>query len=77
MALYNFHRVLIAAAILFDFAFTLYSFRRYDITGNVVDIYMGVGSSIVTIALVAYLIYFNYSVRVLRRDHLDQPRVGT
>lgn len=66
MALYYFHRVLIAAAILFDFAFTLYSFRRYGITGNAMDIVMGVGSSVVTVALVAYLIYFNYSVRVLQ-----------
>jgi ABC-type cobalamin transport system permease subunit len=65
MALYNFHRVLIAAAILFDFGFTLYAFRRYDITGSTTDIVMGVVSSIVTVALVAYLIYFNYSVRML------------
>lgn len=71
MALYNFHRVLIAAAILFDFGFTLYAFRRYGATGNVIDIAMAIGSSVVTVALVAYLIYFNYSVRILR-DRLDE-----
>lgn len=68
MALYNFHRMLIAAAILFDFGFTLYAFRRYGITGNVMDIYMGVGSSIVTVLLVAYLIYFNYSLRWINEN---------
>ena len=65
MALYHFHRVLIAAAILFDFAFSLYAFRRYSETSQTIDLAMAVGSSVVTVALVAYLIYFNRSLRLL------------
>ena len=34
MALYNFHRVLIVATILFDFFLSLYAYRTYDDTGE-------------------------------------------
>ena len=67
MALYNFHRVLIAAAILFDVAFSLYCYRKFQIDGHAVQLVMLIGSTIITFVLVGYLIYFNKSLTVLRR----------
>lgn len=66
MALYNFHRVLIAAAILFDLGFSLYCFRNYRDSGDAAQLAMLVASSLVTIGLVAYLIHFNRGLTVLR-----------
>jgi hypothetical protein len=59
MALYNFHRVLIAAAILFDAGYTLFSINRWQANGNNLDLVMAIGSTVVTIGFVLYLIYFN------------------
>ncbi len=67
MALYNFHRVLIAAAILFDGAFSLYCYRNFQNSGDGVQLAMLIGSTIITFALVGYLIYFNKNLAVLRR----------
>ncbi|MEX0775847.1 MAG: hypothetical protein WD042_09065 [Phycisphaeraceae bacterium] len=64
MALYNFHRVLISAAILFFFAFGLYAFKA----SQVVSVEMGIGSMLISVAMVAYLIYFNYRVGVINRS---------
>jgi len=67
VALYNFHRVLIAVAILFDLVFSLYCFRKWQETGATSQLIMLIGSSVVTVAMVAYLIYFNKNLVVLRR----------
>ena len=66
MALYNFHRVLIAAAILFAIGFCLYCVRNYQSTGDVVQLVMLIVLSIVTVGLVGYLIHFNKNLTVLR-----------
>ncbi|MAE67198.1 MAG: hypothetical protein CMJ18_23300 [Phycisphaeraceae bacterium] len=68
MALYNFHRVLIASAILFDFGFSLYCFRRYQITGEGLQLTMLVASSVVTVAMIGYLIHFNKGLVVFQRQ---------
>ena len=73
MALYNFHRVLIGAAILFDLVFSLYCFRKWQETGATSQLIMLIGSSVVTVAMVAYLIYFNKNLTVLR-SVLDSRR---
>ena len=66
MALYNFHRVLISSAILFFFGFGLYVFRQSGVTERAADLAMGIGSVLVSLAMIAYLIYFNYRIRVLQ-----------
>ena len=66
MALYNFHRVLIAATILFDLGFSLYCFRKWQETGFTSQLIMLIGSTVVTVAIVAYLIYFHKNLTVLR-----------
>ncbi len=66
MALYNFHRVLIAVAILFDFGFTFWTIRQYNLTGDAIQLVLAVGSSVVTVGLVVYLVYFNRNLSVLR-----------
>jgi steroid 5-alpha reductase family enzyme len=66
MSLYSFHRVLISAAILFDFFFTFWAVRQYRANGDVMDLVMGIGSSVFTIGLVAYLVYFNRNLTVHR-----------
>lgn len=60
MALYNFHRVLIAASILFFFGLGLWSFK-HESSGNVG---MGIGALVVSLSMVSYLIYFNCRMRV-------------
>lgn len=66
MDLYSFHRVLISAAILFDFLFTFWAVRQWRVDSDPMMLVMAVGSSVVTITLVAYLVYFNRSLAVLR-----------
>ena len=66
MALYNFHRVLIATVVLFAIGFGLYCVRNYENTGDVVQLVMLVVLSIVTVGLVGSLIYFNKNLTVLR-----------
>lgn len=75
MALYNFHRVLISCAVLFDFFFTLWSIRQWNLDGRAVNLVMAVASSLVTIGLVVYLIYFNRHLMVLRQDPAGQPKL--
>jgi hypothetical protein len=66
VSLYNFHRVLITASILFDFFFTWWSLRRYFDTSDVTQLVMAIASTVVTVALVVYLVYFNRNLAVLR-----------
>ena len=66
MTLFAFHRVLICAAIAFDVFFTLFCIRKYNRYGDPWELVMAFASSLLTIALVAYLIYFNKKVRALR-----------
>ena len=65
MALYNFHRVLISSAILFFFGFALWSFRR---DGNA-DLAMAIISIVLAGAMVGYLIYFNYRLRIINQSN--------
>jgi len=64
MALYNFHRVLISCAILFSFGYGLYAFRRFQGTdGRSVDLVTALIAGLLSLAMVGYLIYFNYRLR--------------
>ena len=65
MSLYHFHRVLIGAAILFDVMFSWYCYRKWHIAGEVLHMMMLVGSSVVTLGMIAYLVYFNRKVAML------------
>lgn len=66
MALYNFHRVLIAATIFFDLAFSLYCFRKFQETGDWLQLAMLVGAVAILVGFVVYLILFNWKVTLLR-----------
>ncbi len=66
LALNNAHRVLITAAIVFDFFFTFWAIRQYRQSNDVKQLALVVASSAVTLALVAYLVYFNRNLSVLR-----------
>ena len=74
MSLYNFHRVLIGAAIVFDFFFTFWSIRQWRESGDAAMLVMAIASSIVSIALIAYLVYFNRNLAVMR--HVLSSRQG-
>ena len=74
MSLYYFHRVLITAAVLFDFFFTFWAVRQYRLNDQMIDLVMAIGSSVVTIGLVAYLVYFNRNLTIHR--HLMAVRQG-
>ena len=65
MALYNFHRVLISSAILFAFGFALYAYREHAAMGRSMDLVMAIVSGAISLAMVGYLIYFNYRIRVI------------
>jgi len=78
MSLYNFHRVLIAAAILFDFLFTFWAIREYRFAdeGKTALLLTAIGSSIFTIALIAYLVYFNRNLAVFRHELAERQRLA-
>lgn len=65
MALYHFHRVLIAAGVLFFLGYGLYAFDHFD-ADHRYNLPIGIVSSFAAAGLVAYLIYFNRKVRRLR-----------
>lgn len=67
MDLYNFHRVLISAAALFFFGFALHMFRQYAHTGQAVHVLLAGVSAVATAGFIGYLIYFNATLRSLRR----------
>jgi len=75
MTIVLFHRVLIAAAIAFDGFFTLFCIRKYNRNGDGWELVMGIASSLLTLALVAYLIHFNKKVRSLRIIMAAQDRL--
>ncbi len=72
MSLYSFHRVLIAAAILFDFGFTFWAVRQYRMDDQMINLVMAIGSSVVTLGLIAYLVYFNRNLAVHRHMISDR-----
>jgi len=74
MGLYNFHRVLIIVAILFDVGFSIYCYRKYQVSSESLHVVMLLGSSVVTLVLVTYLIYFNRSLAILRSMASDRIR---
>lgn len=77
MALYQFHRVLIAVAIMFDFIFTLWSVRRWNYTGEQINLIMAIGSSIVTVAFLIYLVYFSKNLNAMRDEMLRRANDET
>ena len=72
MALYNFHRVLISSAILFFFGFALWSFRLHQNTQRGADLAMAIVSIVLAVAMVGYLIYFNYRLRIIHQGSKKQ-----
>lgn len=67
MALYNFHRVLVAAAILFGFGMSLYGYRSYSVTGDTSNLTMAAVAGVLAIGMIAYLVYFNAKLILLRQ----------
>lgn len=65
MALYNFHRVLITAAILFFLSFAVYAWQRYTDQGGTTNLVMAAASAAVGVGAIVYLIYFNIRLRKL------------
>jgi hypothetical protein len=61
MALYQFHRVLIAATIVFFGGFAWWAIR----VGGGFHVAMGVGSALIAGLAGAYLVYFNHRLRRL------------
>ena len=76
MALYHFHRFLISFAILFDFGFTLWSYRQWQNDGQMVNLVMAIASSVVSVGLIAYLVYFNRTLSVLQQ-RIEAPSSAT
>lgn len=66
MSLYIFHRVLIAASILFDAWFSIWCWQMYGQTEDSTYIIMLVGSSVLMLSFLVYLIYFNRKTRKLQ-----------
>lgn len=77
MALYNFHRVLISATILFAMGFSLYSYRVYAQAGGSARLLTSVISAAICAGLVGYLIYFNTRIRALYTRHPQPPAAPT
>ena len=81
MVLYHFHRILISASILGDMVFTYWcvaAYNRAEAARRAAwgffenPLVWGVGSTIIVVLMVAYLIYFNRNL-VNLRALLSQP----
>ena len=68
MSLYYFHFVLIGATILGDLFFTLFCLQRYRADDNPAMLTMAAVSTIVTVAFVAYMVYFARHLSVVRHQ---------
>lgn len=75
MALYNFHRLLIAVSILFDIGFTFWCVRAFNRADQAQrdawtflenPIVWGVASSLLVVLFILYLIHFNRSLTHLK-----------
>lgn len=66
MALYYFHRVLIASAILFALGFSAYSYQRFSQAGDTTDLITSMTSGLLCAGMIGYLIYFNAKTRKLQ-----------
>lgn len=77
MALYNFHRVLMTAAILFCFGFALWAYRQAGVVEGSSNMIMAWVSGLISIGIVAYLIHFNSKLRILRQPRQDQTPTHT
>lgn len=65
MDLYQFHRVLIASAILFFGGFAVYSYQQYTSLGTTSYFSMAVVSGIISLLAIGYLVSFNAKLRKL------------
>jgi len=66
MDLYHFHRVLIASATLFCLGFSLYSYRQFNQLERAGYLVMAVGSVVIGLGMIGYLIYFNSKLAKIR-----------
>ena len=62
----RFHRVLIAATILFDIGCTFWAIRYARIADGAIELAMVAGLALLTNALVVYLVYFNRNLAMWR-----------
>ena len=67
MALYNIHRVLIAAAILFDVGYTYFAINRWRVNDSATDLYMAIGTTVIMIGFVVYLTRFNRKMKTMKK----------
>jgi hypothetical protein len=76
MALYGFHRILIAAAIFFDFVFTVFCIRKYNgPNGDIKDIIWAGVASAITVGFVGYFIHFTRKTARLRLELAARDRL--
>jgi rubredoxin len=68
MALYGFHRVLIAVSIVSDVFFTWFCVRKFNRTDDWMNLVWGGGSTLVVIAMVLYLVHFNRKTAILKAE---------
>lgn len=66
MSLYNFHRVLIGATILFNFLFIFWAIRQFRATDDIINLVMATGSLVISVAMVVYLVYFSRNLALTR-----------
>ncbi len=71
MALYYFHRVLIAASILFDAGFSIWCWRMYAKSSQSIYLTMLFGSTLLVLAFAAYLYRFNRKLDAMRSTVAD------
>jgi len=77
MSLYNFHRVLIGATILFDLFFTFWAIRQYRLSEESINLVLAIGSSVISMGLVVYLVYFNRNLAMVRHILANQSGGST
>lgn len=72
MAAFALHQLIMATALVLDFAFMFWAIRRYTVTGESMLLCGAIVSTFVTITLVSYLVYFNRRIALI--NHLCHTR---
>ncbi len=72
MAAFALHQLIVATALILDFAFMFWALRRYAATGESMLLCGAIGSTFLTVIMVSYLVYFNRRMALI--NHLCHTR---
>lgn len=72
MPAFALYQLVVISALIMDFMFAFWALRRYSDTGDNILLCSAIGSAIVTVTMVSYVVYFNRRMAVI--NHLCHTR---